>query len=431
MSPDRAVTLCIPVWQAESFVAETIEAALGQSHEPLRVVLSIDRSSDASADVCRRYEADPRVEVIEQSERLGWVANVNFLLDQVATPYFSVLFHDDRIDPTYLERLVESARLAPAAVCHYTDVINTNRPDVVRVCPSITGSRLQRMLQQLELQTTIPIRGLMSTSSIGEIRLRDYGHQGAGAGVVWLFELLAAGECRRVAEPLYRKARLDGSVTAGLRKREAEEVGRARLEKTRVMIDLAAAALPDEAERRTLVVGCLLHLVSRVRQQEARRGAPLELEESLSALAQESLGVGDLDEIYELPEAAEEALAGLLSRCFLYEGRLAAKEGRSDAAEDRFRRAIEVRPDSVKAHSMLAGLLLQTGRSEWALEPARRALELEPSSTSAYVRLGRALLREGHAEQARAVLRRGLALVSQGDPKHARMKTLLARAGGL
>ena len=97
MSRAPAVTLCIPVWQAEAFAARTIDSALGQSYPHLRVLLSVDLSTDRSVDVCRSFADDPRVEVAEQRRRLGWVGNVNFLLDNVSTPYYSVLFHDDWI----------------------------------------------------------------------------------------------------------------------------------------------------------------------------------------------------------------------------------------------------------------------------------------------------------------------------------------------
>ena len=62
-----------------------------------------------------------RVQVVVQEERQGWAGNVNFLLDQVTTPYAFLYFHDDVIMPQYVERLVAVADARPdAASVHCT-----------------------------------------------------------------------------------------------------------------------------------------------------------------------------------------------------------------------------------------------------------------------------------------------------------------------
>src|SRR5688572_9092751 len=98
------ITVCVPVWNGASFVAETLECVRRQTQTDLRVLISDDHSDDDSAAVCQTFESDSRFEVVVQPERLGWVGNVNWLLKRVDTPFGCILPHDDLITPDYLER---------------------------------------------------------------------------------------------------------------------------------------------------------------------------------------------------------------------------------------------------------------------------------------------------------------------------------------
>lgn len=85
------VSICIPAWQSEGIVERALRCASGQTHAGLRILVSVDHSTDATAAVCNAYaHQDRRVEVHVQEERLGWAGNVNFLLDKVDTEFFFI-----------------------------------------------------------------------------------------------------------------------------------------------------------------------------------------------------------------------------------------------------------------------------------------------------------------------------------------------------
>lgn len=57
-----------------------------------------------------------------QSERLGWIDNVNDLLKRAQGDYCVFAFHDDVFEPDYVTRLVACLEAQPAAILAYTDM---------------------------------------------------------------------------------------------------------------------------------------------------------------------------------------------------------------------------------------------------------------------------------------------------------------------
>jgi glycosyltransferase involved in cell wall biosynthesis len=102
----------VPVYEAEDFIAETLTAVEHQPHARLPVLVSVDASSDGTAEVSRQFEHDRRFTVHVQPERLGWIANINVLLDRVETDFFFIMPHDDLIEPGYVKALRRAARRA-------------------------------------------------------------------------------------------------------------------------------------------------------------------------------------------------------------------------------------------------------------------------------------------------------------------------------
>ena len=54
MSTPR-VTVGLPVYNGEKYVAASIEALLGQTYEDFELIISDNASTDATADICRGY----------------------------------------------------------------------------------------------------------------------------------------------------------------------------------------------------------------------------------------------------------------------------------------------------------------------------------------------------------------------------------------
>jgi glycosyltransferase involved in cell wall biosynthesis len=123
MSPLPRVVALVPVWNAAEFIRPTLDALSAQTYPNLEILVSVDRSSDATAAICEAYRrTDRRLRLLIQKERRGFVGNTRVLLETAQGDYFSWAWHDDILAPEYFSRLVSVLENAPHAVCAFTDV---------------------------------------------------------------------------------------------------------------------------------------------------------------------------------------------------------------------------------------------------------------------------------------------------------------------
>jgi glycosyltransferase involved in cell wall biosynthesis len=97
------VTVCIPVYNREDLVAETLQIVLDQSHKDLDVLVLDDGSSDGSVAVISRFLGDGRIRLVRHDRNWGLVATWNHALELARGPLVLMLASDDLIDLTYLE----------------------------------------------------------------------------------------------------------------------------------------------------------------------------------------------------------------------------------------------------------------------------------------------------------------------------------------
>lgn len=100
-APD--VTVLIPSFRHEAYIAETLRSVLAQRHTNFRVLVVDDRSPDRTAEVAAAT-GDPRVEVRVNDANLGLGNSVLRALDAIDTPYVALLNSDDLFHPDRLAR---------------------------------------------------------------------------------------------------------------------------------------------------------------------------------------------------------------------------------------------------------------------------------------------------------------------------------------
>ncbi len=107
----------LPIYNSEKYLAEAIEALLGQSHAEFELIISDNASTDSTADICRHYESlDSRIRYFRQPHNIGLAPNHNFVADQARGEYFKWTAGDDLYARDLLERCV-------AALDEYPDVV--------------------------------------------------------------------------------------------------------------------------------------------------------------------------------------------------------------------------------------------------------------------------------------------------------------------
>ena len=80
ISETPRLSVGLPVYNGEDYLAESLEALLGQTYEDFELIISDKASTDGTADICRRYEKqDSRIRYVWQPRNIGLAPNYNFV----------------------------------------------------------------------------------------------------------------------------------------------------------------------------------------------------------------------------------------------------------------------------------------------------------------------------------------------------------------
>jgi glycosyltransferase involved in cell wall biosynthesis len=111
------LTIGLPVYNGENYLAESLEALLGQSYGEFELVISDNASTDSTADICHRYsKQDSRIRYIRQSRNIGLQSNHNFVIMQARGDLFKMGSHDDLYARDLLKRCVDALDAHPEVV---------------------------------------------------------------------------------------------------------------------------------------------------------------------------------------------------------------------------------------------------------------------------------------------------------------------------
>lgn len=100
------ISVIVPVYNVESYVAKCIESIQNQSYQHLEIILVDDGSTDDSGDICDQYAAyDDRIKVIHQ-ENGGLSAARNTGIEAANGDYIGFVDSDDYIGLTVYEDML-------------------------------------------------------------------------------------------------------------------------------------------------------------------------------------------------------------------------------------------------------------------------------------------------------------------------------------
>lgn len=96
---DQLVTVIIPIYNAEPYLAQCLDSVLAQTHRDLEVLCLNDGSTDASPNIMASYaERDERIRVIDKKNE-GYGATCNRGLAEAQGAWISIVEPDDWIEP--------------------------------------------------------------------------------------------------------------------------------------------------------------------------------------------------------------------------------------------------------------------------------------------------------------------------------------------
>ena len=117
MKDSPVVSIIIPVYNVEKYLARCLDSVLGQSFRDIEVICVNDGSTDSSPEILRRYaDLDERILVITQENR-GIAAARNAGLDAASGKYISFVDSDDEVVSDIYEKLFSSNQEDFDAIC--------------------------------------------------------------------------------------------------------------------------------------------------------------------------------------------------------------------------------------------------------------------------------------------------------------------------
>lgn len=111
------LSIGLPVYNGENYVAEAIDNLLAQTFTDFELVISDNASTDGTREICEKYAAkDERIRYLRQPCNIGAAPNHNFVVQASRGEFFKWAAHDDLFAPELLEKCVRALDEHPEAV---------------------------------------------------------------------------------------------------------------------------------------------------------------------------------------------------------------------------------------------------------------------------------------------------------------------------
>jgi glycosyltransferase involved in cell wall biosynthesis len=107
----KKVSIIIPVYNVEAYIAQTLDSVLAQTYDHLEILIVDDESPDRSIEICRRYD-DPRIQIIQQKNR-GLAGARNTGIRHATGEYIALLDSDDLWAPDKIQKQVAHLDASP------------------------------------------------------------------------------------------------------------------------------------------------------------------------------------------------------------------------------------------------------------------------------------------------------------------------------
>lgn len=201
------VSVGLPVYNGEDYLADSIESVLSQTYEDLELVISDNASTDSTPEICAEFASqDGRVKYFRSRMNLGAGPNNNAVFRLSSGELFKIHNHDDIAHPKFIELCVQTLDSNPAAVSAYPSTVDIDTDgNVIRTLPRRPAFAFSdpttRMWEALRFgQEPMAIFGVMRADIVARTRLLS---SVPSADRIWLAELLMYGPFLEVEEPLF------------------------------------------------------------------------------------------------------------------------------------------------------------------------------------------------------------------------------------
>ena len=217
MQQDILVSVIVPVYNVEEYLARCVDSILSQTYRNLEVILVDDGAKDSSGTICDSYaQRDTRVKVVHK-ENGGLSSARNAGIDIARGEYLEFVDSDDWLEPDAVESMLHQA------VVHQVELVLGGRWDVsartgekkLGLCPShqeiISGTEMVRRIFRWENCDSSACDKLFHKRLFREIR---FPHGKVVEDVPVMYKIvLDAGRVALLDKPVYNYFHRSGSIS--------------------------------------------------------------------------------------------------------------------------------------------------------------------------------------------------------------------------
>jgi glycosyltransferase involved in cell wall biosynthesis len=219
------VSVGLPVYNGERYLAATLDSILGQTLTDFELVISDNASTDATKEICGDYAAaDSRIAYVRNDRNIGGARNYNRVFALSSAPYFTWHAHDDLIGERYLERCLEPLEGDPGIVLSYPKItyidadgvtIGHQQIDDLSILSPEPADRIRQLMTFEMSGTDIFWAGAFGVNRRSALATTQLLGGYNAADQVLVLQLLLRGKFAQIGDPLYfRRDHPDASMAA-------------------------------------------------------------------------------------------------------------------------------------------------------------------------------------------------------------------------
>ena len=215
------VTLAMPVYNGENYLAKAIVSILSQYYGDFELVITDNASTDRTEEIARDFAArDRRIRYFRNARNVGAAANYNRGFSLATGEYLKWCAHDDLISENFVSTCVgvldedETLSLVFARTVGIDDLGHTTQPVGHETPALLDHDPTRRFMDAITLGgTCFPIFGLFRMSALRRSTLhRPY--YGSDRGLI--AEMALLGRFQRTPEAtFFNREHLDRSINIG------------------------------------------------------------------------------------------------------------------------------------------------------------------------------------------------------------------------
>lgn len=203
------VSICIPAFNAERTIAETLESLLAQTYRGVEITVADNASTDRTAQIVRSY---PNVRYVRSEQNVGGPANFDRCIELAEGDYLAIYHADDVYHPRIVEREVAVLEATKVALVMALDWwmseggVIWGRSRLPRDVPAGVPLGYEQVLVALARHTNTFLRAptaMLRLATAREAGTWDPSYPDAGDVDLWL-RLARAGGIAIIDEPLVK-----------------------------------------------------------------------------------------------------------------------------------------------------------------------------------------------------------------------------------